>query len=290
MGRVMGHGCPLCGSGLSTPVLVADGERLVRCRHCRLLYQDPRPVEAVRQHYDNLYDNDSGSDHLDERRRALFRGFLDRWPTQGFGRLLDVGCGSGEFLLQARERGWSVAGVEVSTRGVAVAQRRGLSVHPDVAALPGDHFDAVTLWNVVDFFSHPVEQLRQIHRVLAPGGLVFVRTPNAAYQMAAWRVSRVLVWPPPVARLLTEAYFFQPIVWAPRTLRQLLLCAGLTDIRLWNSDVSQGDPYRPGSAGRERVVVTVKHAVRLLARMVYGLTRGRLLVGSSISALARKPG
>jgi hypothetical protein len=108
--------------------------------------------------------------------------------------------------------------------------------------------------------------------------------------MAAWRLSRVLVWPPPVARLLTEAYFFQPIVWAPRTLRQLLLCAGLTDIRLWNSDVSQGDPYRPGSAGRERVVVTVKHAVRLLARMVYGLSRGRLLVGSSISALARKPG
>ena len=98
------------------------------------------------------------------------------------------------------------------------------------------------------------------------------------------------MWPPPVARRLTEAYFFQPIVSAPRTLRQLLLCAGLTDITLWNSDVSQGDPYRPGSAGREGVVVTAKHAVRLLARMVYGMSRGRLLVGSSISALARKPG
>jgi len=170
-----------------------------------------------------------------------------------------------------------------------VARRRGLAVHPDVAALPDDHFDAVTLWNVVDFFSQPVEQLRQIHRVLAPRGLVFVRTPNAAYQMAAWRLRRVLVWPPPVARLLTEAYFFHPMVWAPRTLRQLLLCAGLTDITLWNSDVSQGDPYRPGSAGRERVAVTAKHAVRLVARTVYGLSRGRLLVGSSISALARKP-
>ena len=111
-----------------------------------------------------------------------------------------------------------------------MARRRGLAVHPDVAALPDDHFDAVTLWNVVDFFSQPVEQLRQIHRVLAPRGLVFVRTPNAAYQMAAWRLRRVLVWPPPVARLLTEAYFFHPMVWAPRTLRQLLLCAGLVSL------------------------------------------------------------
>ena len=95
--------------------------------------------------------------------------------------------------------------------------------------------------------------------------------------------------PPPVARLLTEAYFDQPIVWTPRTLHRLLLCAGLTDITLWNSDVSHGDPDRPGSAGRERVVLTAKHAVRLLAGMVSGLSRGRLLVGSSISALARKP-
>ena len=60
--------------------------------------------------------------------------------------------------------------------------------------------------------------------------------------------------------------------------------------RLWNSDVSQGDPYGPGAAARERVVVTAKQMVRLLAGMVYGLSGGRLLVGSSLSALARKPG
>jgi SAM-dependent methyltransferase len=118
------------------------------------------------------------------------------------------GCGSGEFLLQAAERGWSVAGVEVSQAGAAVARRRGLTVHLDIGALPDDHSDAVTLWNVLDFFSHPVEQLRQIHRVL------------------------VLPWPTPGARLLAEAYFIQPTVWPPHTLRQLLFWAGLTDIQL----------------------------------------------------------
>jgi len=286
----MGRGCPLCGYSVSTHVLVSDGERLVRCRHCGLLYQDPPPAEAVAQHYENLYEDSTGSDHIDVHRRALFCGFLERWPPQGFGRLLDVGCGSGEFLLQAAERGWKVAGVEVSEAGAAVARRRGLTVHLDIAALPDDHYDAVTLWNVVDFFSHPVEQLRQIHRVLAPGGIVFVRTPNALYQLAAWRLSQVLPWPAPVARLLAEAYFIQPIVWAPHTLRQLLFCAGLTDIQMWNSDVSRGDPYRPASRGRERLIVTVKRAIHLLARAVSGVSHGRVLIGSSIAALARKPG
>ena len=162
-------------------------------------------------------------------------------------------------------------------------------MHPDVAALPDDHFDAVTLWNVVDFFSQPVEQLRQIHRVLAPRGLVFVRTPNAAYQMAAWRLRRVLVWPPPVARLLTEAYFFHPMVWAPRTLRQLLLCAGLTDITLWNSDASFIAASSLPQSGWLHGGRQAEHAVRLVARSAVRPLRGRLLVGSSISALARKP-
>src|SRR5262245_4578882 len=69
---VMGGGCPLCGYGLSTFVLLSDGERLVRCRHCGLLYQDPRPAAAVRQHYDNLYEDARGSGHIDVHRRALF--------------------------------------------------------------------------------------------------------------------------------------------------------------------------------------------------------------------------
>ena len=63
-----------------------------------------------------------------------------------------------------------------------------------------------------------------------------------------------------MARLLAEAYFIQPIVWSPETLRQLLFCAGLTDIQLWNSDVSRA------------------------------VSHGRVLIGSSIAALARKPG
>jgi hypothetical protein len=71
--------------------------------------------------------------------------------------------------------------------------------------------------------------------------------------------------------------------------RTLLLCAGFTDVRLWNSPVSYGDPYHAASRGREKVVDGVKRVVHALANGVYRSSGGRLIVGSSISAVARKP-
>jgi hypothetical protein len=118
---------------------------------------------------------------------------------------------------------------------------------------------------------------------------VFLRTPNAIFQTAAWRLSRILVWPPPLARLVAEAHFFQPLVWSATTLRTLLLRAGFTEVRIWNSPVSYGDPYRASSAGREKIVVGIKRLVHVLATGIYRGSAGRLVVGSSISAMARKP-
>jgi SAM-dependent methyltransferase len=283
-------GCPLCRSMRRRRIAATPSFRLLRCAQCGLLYKDPPPAEGVRRHYEDVYRHDDVSEHIDQRRRALFRAFLADVRPLGNRRLLDVGCGSGEFLILAREHGWNAEGVEVSSRGVALARRRGLVVYADAAELPDASFDAVTLWNVVDFFLRPVEQMREVHRVLAPGGLVFIRTPNAIFQAAAWRLSRVVVWPPPLARLVADAHFFQPLVWSPATLRTLLLCAGFADVRVDNSAVSRGDPYRASSSpARERLVDGVKGLVRALAGGLHRASRGRLVVGSSISALARKP-
>ena len=180
-------------------------------------------------------------------------------------------------------------GVEVSPRGAAMARRRGLVVHAAVDDVVDDTFEIVTLWNVIDFFSRPLEQMRQIRRVLAPGGAALVRAPNAVFQLAAWRLSRVVVWPESVARLVRDAYFFQPLVWSPRTLRRLLEDAGFTDVRLWNSEPSWGDPYHAASRGRERLDSAVKQGLRALAQAVAAASSRRLLIGSSISALAAKP-
>jgi SAM-dependent methyltransferase len=284
----MDTGCPLCRSPRNRQLAVTPSFRLLRCAQCGLLYKNPLPEEGVRHHYEDVYRHDHVADHIDRRRRALFRGFLSEVRPFGGRRLLDIGCGTGEFLALAREHGWQPHGVELSPRGAALARQRGLPVHASADALDAASFDAVTLWNVVDFFLRPVEQMREIHRVLAPGGLVFVRTPNAVFQAAAWRLSRVVIWPAPLAKLVADAHFFQPLVWGPSTLRTLLLCAGFGDVRVWNSPVSHGDPYRVASAARERLIGSVKGVVQRVAHGVYRASRGRLVVGSSILALARK--
>jgi SAM-dependent methyltransferase len=286
----MSDACPLCCGAHHVRVAVSASARLVRCRACGLLYSDPLPAERVRTHYEDVYAHDALSEHIDRRRRALFAGFLQQVRPFGDRRLLDVGCGSGEFLVLAREHGWQTQGIEISSQGAALARRRGLVVHGDPGELPDGRFDAVTLWNVIDFFLRPLEQMREVHRLLVPGGLVFLRTPNAVFQLAAWRLGRVVVWPPALARLVAEAHFFQPLVWGPATVRLLLARGGFTDVRIRNSTASHGDPYHDGSRARERLVSGVKTLVHALAQGLYRASGGRLTVGSSISVLARKPG
>jgi SAM-dependent methyltransferase len=262
--------------------------RLLRCRHCGLLYKDPWPAEIVRHHYEHVYAHAAVSGRIDHRHREVFERFLGGVPPFGGRRLLDVGCGSGEFLDLARKHGWTPAGVEVSPSGAALARRRDLPVHETLGDLPDEAFDAVTLWNVVDFFARPVEQMEEIRRILAPGGLVFVRTPNAIFQVAAWRLSRAVVWPRALARLVADGHYFQPTVWGPSALRLLLRRAGFTDVRVRNSPASLGDPYRGVSAGRDRLIDGVKGVVDAVAGGLQRASRGRLTVAASLAAVARK--
>lgn len=99
------------------------------------------------------------------------------------GRLLDVGCGKGLFLDAMRRRGWEVAGVDFTPAAVSIARERfGLDVFEgtfEQAKYPNASFDVVTLWNVIEHVPDPPATIREIGRVLRPGGLVVMATPNA---------------------------------------------------------------------------------------------------------------
>lgn len=98
------------------------------------------------------------------------------------GRLLDVGCGNGQFLAIMRTLGWDVCGVDVDEKALAVARHRfGVPVHHGMVeqvGLPGAAFDAVTLHHVIEHVPDPVRTLRECGRVLRPGGRIVVVTPN----------------------------------------------------------------------------------------------------------------
>jgi len=111
----------------------------------------------------------------------LYR-FLDRRPGDGPSpRLLDVGFGSGEFLLRARSAGWETSGIDFDEVAVEAARGRGLEVAHgglDLLADRRDEYDAVTLHHVIEHLHDPGEALRAIFRLLKPGGRLQIGTPN----------------------------------------------------------------------------------------------------------------
>jgi len=186
--------CPLCGGRDDETVLHKDGFGIVRCRACGLTYVNPRlPVGDLVQLYSDQVISPAAyyvrTEQQDERSFAARVALIERWRKPG--RLLDLGCGPGTFSVAARARGWKTVGLDINATSVAHCRARGLDViagaspHPD---LVGQTFDVVAMNDFLEHLTDPAGALRVVHSLLAPGGVVFISTPDVGSTMA--RVTR----------------------------------------------------------------------------------------------------
>jgi len=190
--------CNLCG--LDDGALLFTGrDRLlcgtetfqwVRCRRCGLIYLNPRPSLAeMSRYYPADYEpwrrarpvrQDRAGGGLGYR-LAIAKKCRIACRGLGPGRLLDVGCGGGDFLLGMRERGWQVHGLDISPEAVALARQNGLDVflgQLSEAPYQERSFDLVTMWDVLEHLHDPAAYLAQVTRLLKPGGRFVVTLPN----------------------------------------------------------------------------------------------------------------
>jgi SAM-dependent methyltransferase len=96
-------------------------------------------------------------------------------------RLLDVGCATGFFIRAAQDAGWIASGVEANPFQADFARQAGLDVRNETieeTTFPEESFDAVTLFEIIEHVKQPMAILRKAHRLLKPGGMVFLYTPN----------------------------------------------------------------------------------------------------------------
>jgi ubiquinone/menaquinone biosynthesis C-methylase UbiE len=192
--------CNLCGSNenktvyrvsdwlLNRPDVVTT---LVKCEQCGLIFQNPRPDAAeMEQHYPPDYEpflnfgtkksswlhQKSVEYGLNKRAQAVNKHVKS-------GRLLDIGCAVGDFLAFMRDKYlWQACGVEVSEHAANIARTHyGLDVFTgtlEEAEYADNSFDAVTMWDVLEHLHDPSATLREIQRILKPGGVLVFRVPN----------------------------------------------------------------------------------------------------------------
>ena len=293
--------CPLCGSEEALPLLQILSRRMVRCRRCGLVYQNPLSTAGDLLHLWPLPAREDGSEELErewgeragKRRSQRFRQFLHSVGRPG--RLLDIGCGYGFFLKLAQEAGWEAIGLELNQQAVAYAKDRlqvnALLGDPRHFHFPDASFDLVTFWNVLDYVPDPLELLEEVHRVLKAGGHVFIRTPNFTWHLQSFRLISLLRRLRGNDAFAQQPYFtfvFKVTSFSRATLRLLLERSGFVPVTIKNSPPVPGDPYLELGTGAELALTLAKRAVHAIALTVAALSGNRWLIGPSLEAWGRR--
>jgi len=189
---------------------------VVKCQDCGLVFVNPRPdQEEIKRFYPSEYGphaHRTGPSHTHRlsplRRRiySLFYGYPPggeqnrivlkalllpiKWviarnviPFLGTGKILDIGAGSGSFLVAMKSLGWDPYGVDISSDAVERARSLGLTMFQgevqDVS-FPAVFFDVITLRAVLEHVHHPVASLQEVYRILKDQGVVYIVVPNSA--------------------------------------------------------------------------------------------------------------
>lgn len=211
--------CPWCGNPsnhtylkVKDYFLTQEEFELFQCDHCGLVFTVPRPAP---EQIGNYYKSEEYYSHQQNTKGFIpkiyesvksinLRGKVAMATYDMVkGRLLDIGCGVGDFLLQVKKLGWEVMGIEPSEQASNIAQSR-LGFAPlkpmDYEKLPDQSFDVITMWHVLEHVDDLKSQTKELNRLLRPGGRLIIALPN--YQSfdcqyysdkwAAWDVPRHL--------------------------------------------------------------------------------------------------
>lgn len=158
---------------------------VMACHGCTLLIRRPHEQPSAEEYSEDSYDPalmERLYPRYVEAFRAKERAYRRLLPAGA--KVLEVGSHYGAFLQTAAEWGWQAEGVDVGRDTSRFAQSKGFTVH--VAALeelplPNASFDGVFIWNCFEQMDDPHPTLEASRRILKPGGLLVVRTPNGLF-------------------------------------------------------------------------------------------------------------
>lgn len=187
--------CPACGSSQVVLVDPIEGWETQQCGRCGMrTVTTPPDAQSLQNIYNSIYKpGNIYQKHLNELEQmrkygstwqGLYRNwvFLRRYKPNPGDRLLEIGCGVGAFMVEARRLGWDVQGIDLSEEALEISSSvHGIPVHHGTIEgfeAPDSSFSAVVCWEVLEHLVSPTSFLTAARRLLKPGGLFVCSVPN----------------------------------------------------------------------------------------------------------------
>jgi 2-polyprenyl-3-methyl-5-hydroxy-6-metoxy-1,4-benzoquinol methylase len=185
--------CNLCGANdyrVVFPKGYAQVHQIVRCNHCSLMYANPQEAidcQEFEQYEEKVRNQDPESVQYFQKQHVQLTDNLqvlkilnDLYPSRG--KLLEIGSYLGIFLDRIRAAGWDVTGLEPFHSVAELSRKKyGLNVVEALlpeAKFPAGAFDAIIMLHVIEHLPNPAEYIREIRRIVRPGGAFVVETPR----------------------------------------------------------------------------------------------------------------
>ena len=102
---------------------------------------------------------------------------INQWQPEK-GTLLDIGAGTGDFLLEAKKQNWIITGIEPNDKAKQIAIQKGVSFGTNLEELADESFDVISMWHVLEHVPNLEEQIATLKRLLKPNGTIIIAVPN----------------------------------------------------------------------------------------------------------------
>jgi 2-polyprenyl-3-methyl-5-hydroxy-6-metoxy-1,4-benzoquinol methylase len=217
--------CLLCGHDDFRHIYADNDLVVVKCRKCGLVFQRTEDTDAgsLEDYYrERPMESRLKWSGSTRRVRDVSAAIAAAYPG---GKLLDVGCGSGEFLNAMSQAGLKSVGLEPNSMQAEFARRQGLTVVNEPlkeGLFPPAHFDAITFIQVLEHVPDPVQTLRITKNYLRHGGMLVIDVPS-------YNNPRFLLYRATGIKRIVRKDFIGPhlFYYTPRTLSDIVRQSGL---------------------------------------------------------------